>query len=112
MFLSITDHSYSHLSDPTTGAASSTTQSRSAIESLRSLPTSFLDGLKNAHWPGRCQTVLDPQHEGIKWFLDGAHTKESLQCCLEWFVSPAIGLPVCVSLVCVRFSTVDVDIGF
>ncbi|KAG2156192.1 FolC bifunctional protein [Suillus clintonianus] len=65
-----------------------------AIEPLQSLPTSFLDGLKNTHWPGRCQTVLDPKLEGTKWFLDGAHTKESLACCLEWFVSPAVGLPV------------------
>ncbi|KAG1752651.1 FolC bifunctional protein [Suillus paluster] len=80
-FLSITDQSYSPASDPNTR------------EPLRSLPTSFLDGLRNAHWPGRCQTVLDPKHEGSKWFLDGAHTKESLACCLEWFVSPAVGLP-------------------
>ncbi|OJA13813.1 hypothetical protein AZE42_00491 [Rhizopogon vesiculosus] len=93
MFLTITDRSYSHMSDPNTTVPASTPQSRSVIEPLRSLPTSFLDGLKNAHWPGRCQTVLDPQQEGTKWFLDGAHTKESLECCLEWFVSPAIGLP-------------------
>ncbi|KAG1755551.1 Mur ligase, partial [Suillus lakei] len=77
MFLSITDHAI---------------QGGSEIEPLRSLPTSFLDGLKNAHWPGRCQTVLDSKLEGTKWFLDGAHTKESLACCLEWFVSPAVGL--------------------
>ncbi|OAX44521.1 FolC bifunctional protein [Rhizopogon vinicolor AM-OR11-026] len=93
MFLTITDPSYSHMSNPNTSVAASTPQSRSVIEPLRSLPTSFLDGLKNAHWPGRCQTVLDPQQEGTKWFLDGAHTRESLECCLEWFVSPAIGLP-------------------
>ncbi|KAG2154928.1 FolC bifunctional protein [Suillus bovinus] len=60
----------------------------------QSLPASFMDGLKNAHWPGRCQTVLDPKLEATAWFLDGAHTKESLACCLEWFVSPAVGLPV------------------
>ncbi|KAG1815546.1 Mur ligase [Suillus subaureus] len=70
------------------------TWSGSEIEPLRSLPTSFLDGLKNAHWPGRCQTVLDPKFEDTTWFLDGAHTQESLACCLEWFVSPAVGLPV------------------
>ncbi|KAG0709773.1 Mur ligase [Suillus ampliporus] len=92
-FLSITDQSYSPASDSNTSGAASTTQIGSVIEPLRSLPTSFLDGLRNAHWPGRCQTVLDPKHEGTKWFLDGAHTKESLACCLEWFVSPSVGLP-------------------
>ena len=26
------------------------------------------------------------------WFLDGAHTIESLDCCIRWFVSPGVGL--------------------
>ncbi|KAG2152382.1 FolC bifunctional protein [Suillus cothurnatus] len=81
-FLSIKDQSYSPISHPNTS------------EPLRFLPPPFLDGLKNAHWPGRCQTVLDPKFEATTWFLDGAHTQESLACCLEWFVSPAVGLPV------------------
>ncbi|KAG1892313.1 FolC bifunctional protein [Suillus subluteus] len=93
-FLSIMDRSYSPMSDPNTSGATSATWSGSEIKPLRSLPTSFLDGLKNAHWPGRCQTVLDPKFEATTWFLDGAHTQESLACCLEWFVSPAVGLPV------------------
>ncbi|KAG2349046.1 FolC bifunctional protein [Suillus weaverae] len=93
-FLSIKDQSYPPMSDPNTSGAASATWSGSEIEPLRSFPTSFLDGLKNAHWPGRCQTVLDPKLEGATWFLDGAHTQESLACCLEWFVSPTVGLPV------------------
>jgi folylpolyglutamate synthase len=93
-FLSIKDQSYSPISDPNTSGTASTTWRGSEIEPLRFLPPPFLDGLKNAHWPGRCQTVLDPKFEATTWFLDGAHTQESLACCLEWFVSPAVGLPV------------------
>ena len=51
------------------------------------LPAAFMDGLKNAKWPGRCQTVLDPQYASTTWFLDGAHTVESLDCCMQWFAS-------------------------
>ncbi|KII94848.1 hypothetical protein PLICRDRAFT_99170 [Plicaturopsis crispa FD-325 SS-3] len=51
-------------------------------------------GLENTKWPGRCQTVRDPKHPDTTWFIDGAHTVESLECCVQWFVSPGIGLPV------------------
>ncbi|KAG1872738.1 Mur ligase [Suillus tomentosus] len=93
-FLSIKDQSYSPMSDPNTSGAASATWSGTEIEPLKSLPTSFMDGLENAHWPGRCQTVPDSKFGAMTWFLDGAHTQESLACCLEWFVSPAVGLPV------------------
>ncbi|KAG8903833.1 Folylpolyglutamate synthetase, partial [Tulasnella sp. 403] len=42
------------------------------------LPASYVSGLESARWPGRCQEVLDPKHKHITWFLDGAHTVESL----------------------------------
>ncbi|KZV77182.1 FolC bifunctional protein [Peniophora sp. CONT] len=51
------------------------------------LPESFIEGLKNTKWPGRCQTVSDPRHTSTTWFLDGAHTVESLDCCMQWFAS-------------------------
>ncbi|PCH41239.1 FolC bifunctional protein [Wolfiporia cocos MD-104 SS10] len=51
------------------------------------LPELFIQGLQNTKWPGRCQTVADPKHDKLTWFLDGAHTKESLDCCMQWFVS-------------------------
>jgi len=39
-------------------------------------------GLRVAHWPGRSQTI----HRGsIVYFLDGAHTEESVQACKTWF---------------------------
>ncbi|ETW83873.1 hypothetical protein HETIRDRAFT_314661 [Heterobasidion irregulare TC 32-1] len=52
----------------------------------------YIKALENAKWPGRCQTVMDPKHLDTTWFLDGAHTKESLECCVEWYVSPTAGL--------------------
>ncbi|KAJ4478279.1 FolC bifunctional protein [Lentinula aciculospora] len=56
------------------------------------LPQSFVDGLESTRWPGRCQTVADPSHPGLTWYLDGAHTIESLECCIQWFSQPDVGL--------------------
>jgi folylpolyglutamate synthase len=56
------------------------------------LPRQYIDGLQNVKWPGRCQTIPDPNQNGTTWFLDGAHTIESLDCCIRWFVSPGVGL--------------------
>jgi folylpolyglutamate synthase len=59
----------------------------------------FTAGLENARWPGRCQTVVDPLRDGdggkcaTTWYLDGAHTVESLTACAQWFVSPGVTLP-------------------
>jgi folylpolyglutamate synthase len=57
------------------------------------LPT-IMTGLEAAKWPGRCQTVQDPSHNPTRWYLDGAHTLESLDCCMAWFVKPGLGLPI------------------
>ncbi|KAF8205085.1 Mur ligase [Pholiota molesta] len=59
------------------------------------LPESFKLGLIATKWPGRCQTVADPNRPCFTWYLDGAHTLESLECCVQWFVSPGVGLSVC-----------------
>ncbi|KAI0750871.1 FolC bifunctional protein [Daedaleopsis nitida] len=56
------------------------------------LPATFVEGLKKTKWPGRCQTVVDPSHEKTTWFLDGAHTLESLDCCMQWYASPDVAL--------------------
>ncbi|KAH9977894.1 Mur ligase [Lactifluus volemus] len=58
----------------------------------KNISDTFLQGLKAAKWPGRCQTVSDPKHPQTVWFLDGAHTVESLDCCIEWFASPSAAL--------------------
>ena len=52
----------------------------------------FVKPLEQVRWPGRCQTVADPFHEGLTWFLDGAHTRESLECCVAWFADPDVAL--------------------
>ncbi|GAA93892.1 uncharacterized protein L969DRAFT_92199 [Mixia osmundae IAM 14324] len=54
----------------------------------------ILQGLINARWPGRCQRVPDPNitdRPNVEWFLDGAHTKESLEWCAKWYVEVASG---------------------
>ncbi|KAF7983921.1 hypothetical protein HWV62_18308 [Athelia sp. TMB] len=57
------------------------------------LSRAFIEGLEQVRWPGRCQTIQDPKGR-TTWFLDGAHTVESLDCCIRWFVSPGVGLPL------------------
>lgn len=54
--------------------------------------SAFVAPLTHVKWPGRCQTVTDPVHEGLTWFLDGAHTRESLECCVAWFADPDVAL--------------------
>ncbi|SJX64029.1 related to tetrahydrofolylpolyglutamate synthase (met6+) [Sporisorium reilianum f. sp. reilianum] len=45
-------------------------------------------GLEEARWPGRCQTVPSSrQGLALTWYLDGAHTTDSLSVCLGWFTA-------------------------
>ncbi|XP_062621941.1 folylpolyglutamate synthase, mitochondrial-like isoform X2 [Saccostrea cucullata] len=48
------------------------------------LPSSVTEGLKQCRWDGRNQRIKKP---GITYYLDGAHTLESVQQCIEWFKS-------------------------
>lgn len=51
-----------------------------------SLPDKFVEGLANARWDGRCQIIKDkPNFENITWYIDGAHTLESVQVAGDWF---------------------------
>ncbi|PPQ83263.1 hypothetical protein CVT25_004002 [Psilocybe cyanescens] len=59
----------------------------------QALPESFKTGLAQTRWPGRCQTVADPKRSQLIWYFDGAHTVESLQCCMQWFITPGLGIP-------------------
>lgn len=72
---------------------SSIDASESRPEPLSQLPEPFITGLVSTKWPGRCQTVRDPVHQNMTWYLDGAHTAESLTSCIQWFVQPNGGLP-------------------
>jgi len=51
--------------------------------SLESMPEEFRRGLKEAMLRGRCEVIEDA--EGIKWFIDGAHTDDSLAGVGVWF---------------------------
>ncbi|XP_048775690.1 folylpolyglutamate synthase, mitochondrial-like isoform X3 [Ostrea edulis] len=46
------------------------------------LPPTVIEGLKHCRWDGRNQTIKKP---GITYYLDGAHTLESVEQCIQWF---------------------------
>ncbi|XP_075669337.1 folylpolyglutamate synthase-like isoform X1 [Castanea sativa] len=60
------------------------------LEQTSSLPESFIKGLTTANLQGRAQIVSD-QHIDIEcpgdlvFYLDGAHTSESMEICARWF---------------------------
>ncbi|KAI9743654.1 MAG: Folylpolyglutamate synthetase [Claussenomyces sp. TS43310] len=47
-----------------------------------SLPREFVDGLEQVVWRGRCEIKVEGN---IRWYLDGAHTEDSLRVAAEWF---------------------------
>ncbi|OHE91585.1 folylpolyglutamate synthase [Colletotrichum orchidophilum] len=52
------------------------------------LPAPFVEGLEGVVWRGRCEV----KDEGrIVWFVDGAHTTDSLRMAARWFVDEAKG---------------------
>lgn len=55
---------------------------------LDELPRPFQEALATCSWPGRCQIINYPR---ISFYLDGAHTKESMENCLEWYLSEVEG---------------------
>lgn len=59
-----------------------------ALKGLQPGSPPFAKALRNARWPGRCQTVVDPRTPSTMWYLDGAHTVESLSCCGDWAFGP------------------------
>ncbi|CAI5470768.1 unnamed protein product, partial [Closterium sp. Yama58-4] len=60
----------------------------------KTLPPAYIKGLGCASWPGRCEILQDCRAElgqagsaggQLTFFLDGAHTVESMEVCGEWF---------------------------
>ena len=39
-------------------------------------------GLALARWPGRSQIL---KRKGVAYYIDGAHTPESIEACIDWF---------------------------
>ncbi|KAK7094761.1 hypothetical protein V1264_006266 [Littorina saxatilis] len=50
------------------------------------LSQQMITGLCECRWPGRTQTV---HAEGVTYYLDGAHTTDSMQQCVQWFQQAA-----------------------
>lgn len=46
------------------------------------IPGKFVKGLETTIWEGRCQTI---KNGNITWYVDGAHTKESITAASGWF---------------------------
>jgi len=61
-----------------------------AIAEYKVLPALYLQGLKKCRWPGRAQVLPDVGEGGsggrLTFYLDGAHTDDSVQSCATWFV--------------------------
>lgn len=51
------------------------------IENHSRLTKKFLRGIKETKWEGRCQTIK--RHKNT-WYLDGAHTKDSIEAAATW----------------------------
>lgn len=51
-----------------------------------SLPDAFVRGLACVRWDGRCQTIRNsPGYDRVTWYIDGAHTVESIRGACAWF---------------------------
>lgn len=61
------------------------------VELTEPVPQEFRAGLEKVVWPGRGQrlagqdTKYKDKANRIMWYLDGAHTAESLRVCANWF---------------------------
>lgn len=50
------------------------------------------EGLKHAFWPARSHQVNDLEHAS-RFYIDGAHTLRSIECCAEWYGSSTAKSP-------------------
>lgn len=62
----------------------------SYVEQSKSLPEQFIEGLATASFEGRAQIVPDRYNdaespEDLVFYLDGAHSPESMEACGSWF---------------------------
>lgn len=51
-------------------------------ENSDKLSQEFVDGLEKVVWRGRCEVKEEPK---INWYLDGAHTADSLKMSSKWY---------------------------
>ncbi|KAL2270802.1 hypothetical protein VTJ83DRAFT_173 [Remersonia thermophila] len=50
------------------------------------LPREFVDGLEQVVWRGRCEVK---EEDRVVWYVDGAHTADSLKMAARWFAGEA-----------------------
>lgn len=53
------------------------------VDIVKDIPLSTLLALRNCKWPGRYQFI---KSNYAQFYLDGAHTKESMEICCRWFL--------------------------
>lgn len=88
---------HSHLNNYKNASQTEKYSCEQSIEGLaidfRKLPKETLAGLANCQWPGRYQVFPsvggDPD---LTFFMDGAHTKESIQLCAKWFAKTSMDM--------------------
>lgn len=66
---------------------------RGFVAGPASLPQSFISGIENVRWRGRCEVRRDEHDPSLFWFLDCAHTTESLKVATDWFVQETQARP-------------------
>ena len=52
---------------------------------LKSYLIFLFKGLQNCKWPGRNQ-IIESENKLCKYYLDGAHTVESIEQFVDWFI--------------------------
>jgi len=71
------------------GAAPPGAADRAAALARGELPAEYAAGLATCAWHGRAEVVHDPASppSALSFYLDGAHTPESMETCAHWFAS-------------------------
>ncbi|KFK35117.1 hypothetical protein AALP_AA5G238200 [Arabis alpina] len=61
-------------------------EDKNGLNKTNGLPEKFISGLSNAYLMGRAMIVPDTElPEEIVFYLDGAHSPESMEACATWF---------------------------
>ncbi|ANM65303.1 DHFS-FPGS homolog D [Arabidopsis thaliana] len=61
-------------------------EDKNGLDQTNGLPEKFISGLSNAYLMGRAMIVPDSElPEEIVYYLDGAHSPESMEACAIWF---------------------------
>jgi folylpolyglutamate synthase len=57
------------------------------FDSAAKLPDKFITGLESTRLGGRCDLRPDSKIADLRWYIDGAHTMESIDVVGQWFAS-------------------------